>query len=83
MLKITAESKGNVQFRASTAAVESLGLKSFTAGSSFTKRGNLVVPTGRGWHWISRFDGNVIPILQDLEDLETAERAMVKPAKLA
>jgi hypothetical protein len=82
-MKINAESNGCVQFRATTAAVKTLKLQPFTKLTSHTARGNLITPTGNGWYWISRFDTQVLPILQDLEALEAAEKSLAIKGKFA
>jgi len=82
-MKINAESNGCVQFRSTAAAVAVLGINGFTKLTSHTARGNLLTPTGSGWYWISRFDGQVLPIVQDLEAIETAEKALALKVKFA
>ena len=82
-MKINAETNVGVQVRTTAAALATLGLQPFTKLSSFTKRGNLVVPTGNGWAWISRFDADPLPLVADLEDLERAEKALALKVKFA
>ena len=82
-MKINTESNGCVQFRSTATAVKTLGLNSFTKLTSHTARGNLVTPTGNGWYWISRFDDQTFPILQDLEAIEAAEKAQALKVKFA
>lgn len=82
-MKINAESNGCVQFRSTAQAVAILRLSCFTKLTSYTARGNLVMPTGNGWYWISRFDQQVLPILQDLEAIELAEKLLALKVQFA
>jgi hypothetical protein len=82
-MKISTEINGTVKFRATAAAIGSLGLRPFREGTAFTARGNLVHSLGSGWAWISRFDDDLLPLVADLEDIEKAEKSLALKVKFA